>query len=246
MLVHLIISATVGFVATRGYTPLPLHDAARAVMPRTCSIVVQMLEADSPEKSKELDASRRSDETGAFTPAAATGEDTPKTDGIPNYMLRDSGTIGRLADPKLQDDGVLYEEGHMVSIMTSDVIEMVQQQGGGAEKIDYLGENILVEGLLFDDFIANATFEISPQAGTLPGDGATDIVTLEVVEARASSALELSQLGDDDAKKQSVASFLSLAPGFAGWAARVVGPGRVAAGFSITKRKDDESADDSE
>ena len=91
--------------------------------------------------------------------AAATGAeiaDEDKTDGIPNYMLRTAGTITRVAEgadssSNLQDDGVLYESDRMVSIMTSDVIDMVQQQGGAAAKVEYLGENLLVDGLLFDD-----------------------------------------------------------------------------------------------
>ena len=41
-------------------------------------------------------------------------------------------------------------------------IDMVQQQGGAAEKVDYLGENILVAGMLFDDFAAGDTLTIAP------------------------------------------------------------------------------------
>ena len=177
----------------------------------------------------------------ASTSGAATGEEIAeedKTEGIPNYMLRNAGTVSRLAEGAdsctiVQDDGAQYEPDCMVSIITSDVIDMVQQQAGEAEKVDYLGENILVEGLLFDDFMAEDTFQIaSPDAA----DGAGDVVTLEIVEARPSSAVELGQLGDDESKRQSIASMLSLAPGFSGWTARVTAAGRVQAGFKISKR----------
>ena len=84
-----------------------------------------------------------------------------------------------------------YEMDRVVSIVTSDVIDMVQQQGGAAEKVDYLGENLLVEGMLFDDFMAEDTFAIAPE------DAADDGVLLEIVEARPTSELELGQLGDE-------------------------------------------------
>ena len=166
---------------------------------------------------------------------AATGEDVAKTDGIPNYMIRTSGKIARLAEGSdsptaVDDDGVVYEAGRLVSILTSDMIDMVQQQGGSAEKVDYLGENLLVEGLLFDDFKAGDAFEIAPNDET---DG--HLVVLKIVEPRPSSALELSQLGDDIAKKQSIASLSSLAPGFSGWNAQVVMEGRIRSGFKISK-----------
>ena len=176
------------------------------------------------------------------TSGAATGEeigDDDKTEGIPNYMIRTSGTIVRLAEgadsaTAVTEDGVLFDSDCQVSIVTSDVIEMVQQQGGSAEKIDYLGENILVEGMLFDDFKAEDIFEVAP-AGT--ADGTKDeVVTLEIIEARSSSALELGQLGDDEDKKRSIESITSIAPGFSGWTARVVAAGRVRAGFTIAKR----------
>ena len=170
----------------------------------------------------------------ASSSGAATGaEDIAKTDGIPNYMLRSTGTISRLAEGSgsstaVQGDGVVLEQDQLVTILTSDVIDMVQQQGDTAEKVDYLGENILVEGLLFDDFAADDSFEIT-------SDEVAEVVTLEIVEPRPSSALELGQVGDDDGKKQSIASILSLAPGFSGWTARVVVPGRVNAGYQIAK-----------
>ena len=173
---------------------------------------------------------------GAFKPAAATGEDCEKTDGIPNYMIRTSGTVAKLAACGCckPEDGVLYEEGREVSIVTSDVIEMVQQQGGAAEFLTSLGEDVLVNGLLFDDFQASDTFEMS--------DG--DVVCkLEIVEARLSSALELSELGSDESKKQGITSFLSLAPGFSGWTAKVVEAGRVKAGFEIAKRVEEKKED---
>jgi len=172
--------------------------------------------------------------TGAATGAAS--EDIPKTDGIPNYMLRNKGTIARLAeDPEssteVQEDGVLYAPDRLITILTSDVIDMVQQQGDGAEKVDYLGENILIEGMLFDDFQAEDTIDI-----TSPDESVNDVVTLEIVGPEPSSALELGQLGDDDAKRQSIAEMLSFSSGFSGWSARVVVAGRVRAGFLVSKR----------
>lgn len=157
----------------------------------------------------------RAEPFDASTSGAATGakiDEKDKTDGIPNYMLRDAGTISRLSESldsstEVQDDGVLYETDRLVSIVTSDVVEMVQQQGGSAEKVDYLGENILVEGLLFDDFRAEDTFEIADS------ENGADAVTLQIVEHRAPAALELGQLGDDDGKRQSILSIGGLAPG---------------------------------
>jgi hypothetical protein len=163
---------------------------------------------------------------------AATGEDVAKTDGIPNYMIRTAGRVARIAEGSdsaaVLDDGVLYESDRLVSIVTSDVIEMVQQQGGAAEKLDYLGENLLVDGLLFDDFRVDDTFEVaSPDGG--------EAVRLEIVAARPSSAMELGQLGDDQSKRQSIAAIGGLAPGCSGWQAKVVGAGRVRAGFDIVQ-----------
>jgi len=164
-------------------------------------------------------------------PAAATGEDTEKTDGIPNYMLRTSGTIARLAE----GEEVTYEPGSVVSIVTSDMIDMVQQQGGAAEKVNTLGENILVEGLLFDDFKVNSTFEIAS-----PDDDA-GVVTLEVFDPRRPPALELGQLGDDDAKRQSVVGILSIQAGFCGWMARIADAGQVKSGSNIAKLTDEQA-----
>lgn len=150
-------------------------------------------------------------------------------------MLRRSGRVVRLAEAPgspaaVQPDGVLYEAGRVLSILTADVVEMVQQQGGGAERVDYLGENVLVEGMLFDDFKAAEVFEIADP------DGDADAVTLEILEPRAASALERGQLGDDEGKRRSIAGILAMAPGFSGWTARVVAAGRVCAGFQIAKR----------
>ena len=180
-----------------------------------------------------------SDDT-TFRPAAATGEDTPKTDGIPNYMIRTFGSVSRLAEgptssTEVQDDGVHYEIDRLVSLVTSDVIDMVQQQGGAAEKVDHLGENILVEGMLFDSFEVDDVFEISDAT-----DADADVVALEIVEPRPASAVELGQLGEDAAARQSIASMVSLAPGFSGWTARVVAAGQVQAGFKIAKREAEE------
>lgn len=174
------------------------------------------------------------------TSGAATGGDVEKTRGLPTYLIRSTGTVSRVAESPdsstaVQDDGVLYEQDRVVTIVTSDVIDMVQQLGGAAGQVDYLGENILVEGFLYDDFLPENTFDIASPEGA-----GTDLVTLEVVEARSTSALELSQVGDDDAKKQSITSTLSLANGFCGWTARVVAAGRVQAGFKISKRPDPE------
>jgi|EP00908_Phaeocystis_cordata_P007334 hypothetical protein len=174
----------------------------------------------------------------ATTSGAATGatiSDADKTDGIPNYMLRTSGTVVRLAEgpgssTAVEDNGVLYEADRLVSIVTSDVIDMVQQQGGSAEKVDYLGENLLVSGLLFDDFKAEDTFEI----GSAEDSAEADVVKLEIIEARPASALELGQC-DDAAKKQSIATMMAMAPGFSGWSAKVLEAGRVRTGFKIAR-----------
>ena len=147
--------------------------------------------------------------------AAATGAeiaDEDKTDGIPNYMITTSGTVTRLAEAPdsataVQDNGVQYDADRLVTIMTSDVIDMVQQQGGAAEQGDHLGENIMVDGMVFDNFKADDTFDIQSD------DGAHHAITLKIVEPRPSTALELGQLGDDATKRQSIASILSLAPG---------------------------------
>ena len=179
-----------------------------------------------------------SEQPDASQTGAATGEDVPKTDGIPNYMIRTSGTLKRIAeapdsDASVQDDGVRYDADRIVSIITSDVIDMIQQQGGSAEKVDFLGENMLVEGLLFDDFRAEDTFDIFSSDAA---EGDEPIISVQIIEARSSSALELSQIDDDDAMQQSVTSLTSLAPGFAGWSARVIAAGQVRAGFKISKR----------
>ena len=88
---------------------------------------------------------RRSDLDAAAAGAATGAEftDADKTEGIPNYLLRFSGTVNRLAEPQggasaVTDDGVAYELGREVRLLTTDVIDMVQQQGGAAEKVDYL------------------------------------------------------------------------------------------------------------
>ena len=149
-------------------------------------------------------------------------------------MFQNSGTVKRPALGDDSDDGVLYEKDAEVSIVTSDVIDMVQQQGAAAAKVEYMGENILVEGLLFDSFKAEDTFEI------VSADSADDAVALEIVEARPMEdvlPLLLKQVGDDDAAAKSIASMLSLAPGFTGWKARVATAGRVSAGFAIAKRE---------
>jgi len=71
-------------------------------------------------------------------------------------------------------------------------------------------------------------------------------VALQVIETRPASEVELGQLGDDEGKRQSITSLVSLAAGFSGWTARVLVPGRVRAGFRITKveAETNETADD--
>ena len=137
--------------------------ARRSVQPRACDAVPEMTDADLERRVRrsDLDAAAAGAATGAeFT-------DADKTEGIPNYLLRFSGTVNRLAEPQggaaaVTDDGVAYELGREVRLLTTDVIDMVQQQGGAAEKVDYLGENILVAGMLFDDFAAGDTLTIAP------------------------------------------------------------------------------------
>eukprot|EP00966_Prymnesium_polylepis_P221750 5129809-Prymnesium_polylepis.1 len=126
----------VALPAAHGWTsPQPHGPAAgHSLQPRARASALQM------GATEPFDGSASGVVTGA--------EDIEKTDGIPNYMIRTSGTVARVAEgpdssTEVQDDGVLYEPGRLVSIMTSDVIDMVQQQGGAAEKVDYLGENIL-------------------------------------------------------------------------------------------------------
>ena len=70
------------------------------------------------------------------------------------------------------------------------------------------------------------------------------MVTLEIVEPRPMSAVELGQLGDDAAARQSTATMLSIAPGFSGWSARVVAGGRVTTGYTIAKRAADGQPED--
>ena len=146
-------------------------------------------------------------------------------------MLRTSGTITRLSEGSstAQEDEVVYESDRLVSIVTSDVIDMVQQQGGAAEKVDHLGENMLVDGMLFDDFKPEDTYVIAST------DDGADLVTLEIVEPRPASALDLGQLGDDDGARQGLVSILGIQSGFAGWTARVVGAGRVRPSCTIAK-----------
>ena len=74
----------------------------------------------------------------ALAAQADTGAAVAKTDGISNSMLRTAGTVTRLAEGMGSSvlDEVAYEQGRLVSIVTSDVIDMVQQQGGAANGID--------------------------------------------------------------------------------------------------------------
>jgi hypothetical protein len=214
-----------------GWSTAQLHVPARAAVNLRARPVLMQLEPDPVDD----------DGLNGMT-VNARGEEVAKKDGIPEYCFRTSGNISRVAEKSdsstaAGDDGVLYEADRLVSIVTSDVIEMVQQQGGAAEDVDYLGEDMLVEGLLFDSFKAGNVFEIA-SAEKLGSE--SDAVTMEVVEERDSSSVELGQLGDDDAKRQSITSLLSLSPGLAGWVARVVVPGRVCADFKIAKREDPE------
>ena len=167
--------------------------------------------------------------------------EVPKTNGIPNYLLRTSGTVTRLverdASVAMADDGVHYEADRLVSILTTDMIDMVQQQGGSATKVDHLGENILVEGMLFDDFKANDTFEVV-------GEDGASALTLKIVEPRLASAVELSQLGDDEGKKRSISNILTIQSGFSGWTARIATAGRARVGFKISKRLEKEEETD--
>ena len=118
--------------------------------------------------------------------------------------------------------------------MTSDVIDMVQQQGNPADlKSVDLGEHILIEGLLFDDFKAEDTLEM-----VLP-DYNDAVLTLEIVEPRPLSELDLERLSDDPSKRQSIASLLSLASGFSGWTARVVVAGPARNGGTVSKLRRD-------
>lgn len=216
--------------AGRRIRDLDPHRAALSVQPRARAISLnndvlvdrdRVLQVDPPDTV--IPGGRSS-----FTEVIP---DADKTEGIPNYMLRTSGTIRRITDPGLEDDGVLYlEADRLVSIVTSDVIDMVQQQGGAAAKVDRLGETFLVEGLLFDDFKANSTFDVAPS------DAGGDIVSLEVVEPRPATALELGQIGDDESARAGIASILGIQSGFAGWTARVVTAGRVQVRDSIAKR----------
>ena len=171
------------------------------------------------------------------SPECDTGEEVEKTEGIPNYMIRTSGMIARVADGSsslaaVQDDGVLYEVDRLVSIVTTDLIDMVQMQGGSAQGLDSLGENILVDGLTFDDLRTGDVFDVAPP----DSECGADVVTVEIVEARPASALELGELGDDEGKRQSLRGILSMANGMSGWTVRIAAPGRVRAGFAISKR----------
>jgi len=161
----------------------------------------------------------------------ATAAPVAMTRGIPNYMLRTSGTIARLAAEN-SANGVLYARATVVSIVTVDVMEMIQQQGGAAEKVTHLGEDILVQGLLFDSFQPGDTFEVVASADS----GVATLLAMEIVEARPSSALDLAQLGADDEKRRGIASLVSVAPGLSGWTARVVMPGRARTGVKIAKQ----------
>jgi len=208
--------------------------ARRSVQPRACDAdVPEMTEADLERRVRRSDLDVAA--AGAATGAEISDDD--KTEGIPNYLLRFSGTVDRLAEAPdgasaVSDDGVAYELDREVRILTTDVIEMVQQQGGAAEKVDYLGENILVTGMLFDDFAAGDTLTIAPPDAAEEG---ADALTLEIVAQGEASALELGQLGDDDKRKASITMMLGLSTGFAGWTAKVVAAGRVRIGFTIAK-----------
>ena len=180
--------------------------ARRSVQPRACDAgMPEMTEADLERRVRRSDLDVAA--AGAATGAEISDDD--KTEGIPNYLLRFSGTVDRLAEAPdgasaVSDDGVAYELDREVRILTTDVIEMVQQQGGAAEKVDYLGENILVTGMLFDDFAAGDTLTIAPPDAA-EGAGA---LTLEIVAQGEASALELGQLGDDDKRKASIRMLL--------------------------------------
>ena len=176
----------------------------------------------------QLQATVASD-TGAAT-GVEIGE-ADKTDGIPNYMLRTSGTVLKLRGDA---EDMWFDSGSLVTIMTSDVIDMVQQQGNPADlKSVDLGEHILIEGLLFDDFKAEDTLEM-----VLP-DYNDAVLTLEIVEPRPLSELDLERLSDDASKRQSIASLLSLASGFSGWTARVVVAGPARNGGTVSKLRRD-------
>ena len=127
---------------------------------------------------------------------------------------------------------MLFERDRLVSIVTSDVIDMVQQEVG--PKVDYLGENILVQGLLFDDFKVADKFVIASADDFDPD--ASGVLNLEILEPRPAHSLNLDQLGDDDSQRKSITSMLSMASGFCGWTARVKIAGRVRSGFKIAKR----------
>ena len=190
--------------------------------------------AEAAEVEAEAAAERAAlkEAAGSAEPSDATAAPVAMTRGIPNYMLRTSGTIARLAADLKSADGVLYARERLVSIVTVDVIEMIQQQGGGAEKVTNLGEDILVQGLLFDSFQPGDTFEVVASADS----GVATLLAMEIVEARPSSALDLAQLGADDEKRRGIASLASVAPGLSGWTARVVVPGRARTGFKIAKQ----------
>ena len=173
---------------------------------------------------------------------AATGAEVEKNaEGIPVYMLRTSGTVTRLAadgsGTTAADEGVAFAEGEVVSIVTTDVIEMVQQQGGAAERVSCLGETIQVDGMTFDDLQAEDILDISSE-----GEGQGPVVSLVVVEHRPPlTAPQLVQI-DDDNKRQSVSRMWAsmAAHGFSGWTARVSQPGRIHAGCKISKRGADD------
>lgn len=167
----------------RGWAAPQLHapahtslQARRCVQPRA-----ELLTPDVSDDDKTLEMRVRRSDLDAAAAGAATGaeiSDDDKTEGIPNYLLRFSGTVVRLAEAPdgasaVPDDGMVYELGRTVRILTSDVIEMVQQQGGAAEQVDYLGENLLVENMLFDDFAAGELLAIKPPdaAGDTPKPG---------------------------------------------------------------------------
>jgi hypothetical protein len=56
------------------------------------------------------------------------------------------------------------------------------------------------------------------------------------------SAVELSQLGDDEGKKRSISNILTIQSGFSGWTARIATAGRARVGFKISKRLEKEEA----
>ena len=100
--------------------------ARRSVQPRACDAdVPEMTEADLERRVRRSDLDVAA--AGAATGAEISDED--KTEGIPNYLLRFSGTVDRLTLTmggvrSVPDDSLPYSLDETVRTLTSELVRV--------------------------------------------------------------------------------------------------------------------------